>query len=116
CTEDAEEWWILKAAGANGGGDVHVLPPACTHVPACIALRPLDSSLGSSRAGSSTFFEGTGHFELFGLDYLPVEAACAPEDMMHLDKFDSMYLMEINRLPGLQSSRQNSADEDELYD
>lgn len=43
CTEDAEEWWILKAAGANGGGDVHVLPPACTHVPACIALRPLDS-------------------------------------------------------------------------
>lgn len=35
---------------------------------------------------------------------------------MRLDEFDSMYLMEINRLPGLQSSRQNSADEDGLYD
>jgi len=35
-----EEWWILKATGANGGGDVYLMPPFRASVPASLSLHP----------------------------------------------------------------------------
>ncbi|CAM9385865.1 unnamed protein product [Sphacelaria rigidula] len=46
---------------------------------------------------------GTGHFEFLGLDVLA-------------DEMGGVWLIEVNRLPGLQSSEQNMKQEDEMYD
>ncbi|CAM9554675.1 unnamed protein product [Choristocarpus tenellus] len=45
----------------------------------------------------------TGHFEFLGLDVIA-------------DAEGGVWLMEVNRLPGLQSSRQNKEEEDVFYD
>ena len=49
------------------------------------------------------------HFEFFGLDFLLAKTGSSPLEEQQV------YLLEVNRLPGLQSSWQNFAQEETFY-
>jgi hypothetical protein len=74
-----EEWWILKATGANGGGDVYLMPPFRASVPASLSLHPDEPYVIQRYLTRPVLYEGKYKFHYRVYALLRIAAAADDE-------------------------------------